>query len=276
MHPVIPFAALHIIPLWILVIQSTWVSSSFHSDLPWLFYIIATLAGAAFSMASDAFRAKPLTQNPPPDSTIGVLPVCSVCRIYQFPRTFHCTICGCCTERQVGHISLTGACVSQRSMLFVFSGVWASWLWHFFVICETVAAFFRTEAIVEYLCGRILLLVQIGPIVWAWIQLSIFSVQFAEIVVTNGMILESKRVFGFEVFVLQDRKRNPYDLGFSGNVAEFSQPVRGSIWPGLRPGEVTDAYCEDMLKYRGIDLRPTIVVPQRDLNEGQNLEAVVS
>jgi hypothetical protein len=262
MHPIIPFAALHVIPLWVLVIQSTWVSTSFCSDFPWLFYLVASLAGVAFSMASNAFRVRPLTTNQTDETYTGVLPICSVCHLHMFPRTFHCSICGCCSEHQIGHIISSGACISQRSSLFVFFGVWASWLYHAYVILETVASLFQWEPLLPYVCGRFLLVSQLVPIGWTFVQLSIFSVQFAQIALTNAIILESKRVLGFEVFLLQDRQRNPYDIGVMQNLPDFWQPVRGGAWPALRPGEVTDAYCEDILKYRGLDLKPTIVTEQ--------------
>jgi hypothetical protein len=261
MHRTIVFAILHILPLWILVVQSTWVSSSFQSDLPLLFYLVAATAGAACGMTSNAFRVRPVTTKPTADSTIGILPVCSVCRLYVFPRTFHCTICGCCLEDQIGHITLSGTCVSRRSSHLVFCGVWTSWLYDTYLLIETLAAFFRVEPLWPYVYGRTLLLLQLPLIAWVWIQLAIFSFQFVHIVFTNAIILKSNHVLGFETFLLQDRKRNPYNAGFWANFDDFTQPIRGFPWPALRPGEITDAYCEDILKYRGIDLRPTIREP---------------
>jgi hypothetical protein len=114
------------------------------------------------------------------------------------------------------------------------------------------------ETLLPYVCGRILLLVQLPPVVCALVQLQIFSVQFLQIVLTNAIILESRRVLGFERFLLHNKKRNPYDEGIIANIADFTQPAGESHFQGLRPGEITDAYCEAMLKNRGLNLRPTI------------------
>jgi hypothetical protein len=127
------------------------------------------------------------------------------------------------------------------------------------LILETVAAFLKPEPFLAYVCGRILLLVQLPAIVYAFVQLSIFVIQFTQIVFTNGIILESKRAGGMEVFVLEDAARNPDSQGCLHNVLDFTQPVRGVPWPALRPGAATDAYCEDVLKYRRLDLKPTIL-----------------
>jgi hypothetical protein len=85
------------------------------------------IAGMDFSMSSNAYRAKRLTDNPPVSATTtGVLLICSVCHLYMYPRTFHCPKCGICTDHQIGHIKSTGCCVSQRSWLFVVCGAYTS------------------------------------------------------------------------------------------------------------------------------------------------------
>jgi hypothetical protein len=55
-------------------------------------------------------------------------------------------------------------------------------------------------------------------------------------------------------------RRNCYDVGLVANAADIFDPVRHDFWPG----PVTDAFCEDMLLYRRVDLRPTIVIPALD------------
>jgi hypothetical protein len=129
------------------------------------------------------------------------------------------------------------------------------------VVAEVVLSLFSLDAIVPYVRGRFLLIVIAVPSVCFWVQFLILGVQLTQIVLTNSIILESYSVMGFEVFRIQERGRNPYDVGLTANAMQIADPVRQGIWPGLRPGPVTDAFCEDMLKYRGVDLRPTIVVP---------------
>lgn len=102
-----------VLPLIVLVVQSTYLADSFRSDLPWLFFIVASVSGLGFSMTSSAWLSRALTTNLIPDSTIKVLPFCPVCHIYQFPRTFHCAKCGICCDHQIGHLKLTGACLGQ-------------------------------------------------------------------------------------------------------------------------------------------------------------------
>jgi hypothetical protein len=40
----------HVLPIIVLVVQSTYLAGSFESDLPWLFYIVATVSGLGFSL----------------------------------------------------------------------------------------------------------------------------------------------------------------------------------------------------------------------------------
>jgi hypothetical protein len=87
------------------------------------------------------------------------------------------------------------------------------------------------------------------------------------------MFLETKSKFGFEYFVLQDRKRNPYFQGFLKSIAEANEVNKRSPNDPLTPGPVTDAYCEDMLKYRGLDLKPTICEPEPALKWKKDISA---
>jgi hypothetical protein len=137
-------------------------------------------------------------------------------------------------------------------------------LYFTYVLFEIFLSLLSFDGLLSYVCGRFLLLVIAAPYAWLWVQSLIVAVQLAQIVLTNGIILETSRVMGFEVFRIQERRRNPYDIGLVANVAEVLNPIRHGIWPGLRPGPVTDAFCEDMLQYRAVDLRPTIVVPAVD------------
>jgi hypothetical protein len=251
----------HILPIVIFVIQSTYIADSFRSDLPLLFYIVAAVAGLGFSLTSSAWVSRALTKNFTPDCTIKVLPFCSVCKIYQFPRTFHCPKCGFCSDHQIGHLESTDACLGQYQLSFVLAGVGLTMLYFTYVLVEIGLSLFSFESSLSYLYGRFLLLIIAVPYAWLWVQFSIVGIQLVQIVLTNSIILESYRVKGFEVFRIQKRSRNPYDVGIVANAMEIADPVRQGIWPGLRPGPVTDAFCEDMLRYRGVDLRPTIVVP---------------
>jgi hypothetical protein len=97
------------------------------------------------------------------------------------------------------------------------------------------------------------------PITCILAQAVVFGVQLLWISAVNGMIIESKWVAGLEYFVIQDHTGNAYDAGTCANLHSVIANEYQRGWPSLRPGPVTDKYCEDMLAWHGLDLRESIV-----------------
>jgi hypothetical protein len=259
--PRIVIQLIYAIPPVIFVIQSTYIAESFHSNLPWLFYLFIGVGFGSLSLLNRGFNNTRVTRNFTPDATIGILPYCQPCGIYIFPRAYHCPKCECCTQRHFGHVELTNTCLGHYSMTSVSLGLATSVAYFLYIFFDVIHALLTPDSILNYITGRILLPFLLIPSGYALIQSSIFLFQLFYLIATNGIILESKKWHLFEYFVCQDPKRNPYNRGLIENVRDLMKYGDSAAWPGLSPGLMTDAYCEDFMQYRGLDLKPTIKDP---------------
>jgi hypothetical protein len=175
-----------------------------------------------------------------------------------WPRTFHCNACGRCIPGQVGHVATTGCCVDFASLLAVVAGFGAEVLYCLGIIALSARALLRSLLfdIFTKRIGLVLITASAGHLM---LQSFIFFVQFAQAMFTSAIFLESKRWGWFEYFAIQQRKRNPYDKGLMDNMALLGAPPSSFSWPSLTRGPQTDQYFEDVIRFRGLDLRPTVL-----------------
>ena len=256
------FFAGHLLPIYILLIQNTNIRISFFSDFPWYSWLVISLGMLGFTMFSSSMKVIPVKGKPELDHTIGILPYCSKCEEFVYPRTWHCDKCGCCVPRHVVHMLATDSCIGLHELLFVTSGCTFTTIYFVFVLWEISSSLYlHSHTIIEEFAGHILLVLLLIPSLLMFIQMAIYTIGFIRVILSNGIVLESKWWWIFEVFTVQDSSRNPYNAGLFQNIGEFTEPARDLCYHGLTPGPVTDAYCEDWLKYRGIDLKPTIKDP---------------
>jgi hypothetical protein len=171
-----------------------------------------------------------------------------------WPRTFHCNACGCCVPGQVGHVSSTGCCVDFASLFAVVVGFGVE-----AVYCLGIIVLSARIPLFDMFTKRIVLTLIAWPSAVLMIQSVIFFVQFTRAMITNSIFLESKRWGWFEYFVVQQRTRNPYDKGIIDNMASIGAPPSSFSWPALSHAPQTDLYFEDVIRFRGIDLSPTIL-----------------
>jgi hypothetical protein len=258
------------LPLLIFIFQSTYVAKSFHSDVPLLFYLFVCVGLGSLSLVHRAFDKHRLSRWESTDSRDDKLPYCQTCSQQILARGFHCQRCGSCVQRQYGHVELTNTCLGHYSVMNVLMGLGTSIIYFLYILFDIICAIFRPDTLWSYLTSRILLICLLLPALYGLIQVSIFLTQYLYLVATNGIILESKKWLCFEYFVCQDPQRNPYDRGFLDNWGEVTGAGESAAWPCLTPGQVTDAYCEDFMKYRGVDLKPTIRDPAVE-NEAPNV-----
>lgn len=243
------------LPICVFLVQNTHIHNSYSSELPWLFYLFVSVGMLGLSLVSSAFVTKRVQVNPDPNPTIGILPFCSECNMFIYPRAYHCPKCNCCVQRHVVHSELTGACIGQVDILFVFSGCVISIFYFTGTVIEAVSSFHISLGAL----GHFLLPIVIFVAVLCCIQSMITTAALFRVITTNGIVLEVRRVWIFEVWEVQNPHRNPYCLTTSENVTEAAIPSHPMCWDGLCESELTSSYCEDWLKYRNIDLSPTIM-----------------
>jgi hypothetical protein len=245
----------HCCSLIILVFQCPDVSSSFSgATSPYLFYAVVIFAMGALTLVMFAFRPRRARGSPKVACRVNVLPYCQTCREFMWPRTFHCGVCGCCIPGQVGHVATTGCCVDFASLLAVAAGFGAEALY-----CLGIVVLSARSSLFDMFTKRIGLTLIAAPSAALMLQSIIFFVQFTQAMFTSAIFLESKRWGWFEYFVIQQRKRNPYDKGLIDNMALVGAPPSSFSWPSLPGGPETDQYFEDVSRFRGLDLRPTVL-----------------
>lgn len=243
------------LPICILMVQNTHIRESFSSESPWMFYLLVSIGMASLSLISTAFTTKKVTATPETNPTIGILPFCSECNLFIYPRTHHCQKCKCCVQRHVVHSELTGACIGQSSIFFVLSGCVMSVMYFSGLIVESIVSLFAQDTFF----GHFLLPIVIAISIICFVQVSIFASSLLRIVMTNGIVLEVQRWWIFEVWTLQNPKRNPYCACVGVNMVESFMPSHKISWNGLCESQITSDYCEDWMQYRNLDLLPTVM-----------------
>jgi hypothetical protein len=256
---IVPLMLAHVIPAMIFVMQDTSVSSSFHSQSCWLFYLFIITGMTGFCLMSHSFVKRAGVSTAAGEVPTGFFPICYKCNALMYPRTFHCPKCGCCFQHHFGHVDILDSCLCRQTYVLAISGLGLSILYYGFVIGESFRVLFQFDSFLNYLMGKFLLFVILPPVLYVFIQEVIFFFQLSYLILTNGIILETRHKFGFEYFVMQDPGRNPYNMGIIENIREFLLLGIVVFWPNITPGPVTDAYCEDMQRYRGVDLKPCMV-----------------
>ena len=256
------------VPFYAMLVQTTRFRDSFNTEAPFLAWALAICAMCSASMVSTVFRPRRATAPKKTHPTIGVLPYCSKCNAFIFPRTYHCDICGACIPRHIVHLKLTNSCMGKSEFMLVVSGLALSVPYFIALILETCHSilFRRSETIIGEVVEHGLLVIIFVPCVLALFQAVLYLIPFLQIAITNGIVLRTFMWGIFEVPIPEKPCRNPYCGSLYDNLSDFLDLVCHDGAPGLVSGPRTDAFCEDWLEYRGLDLKPTV----RNANEFWN------
>ena len=247
------FFLYHLLFLFSLISQDTYVSISFFGDDPLLYYISLSLIFTTIVCYSGVVAGPTfISANEENDSPF----YCNSCQMRVPVRAFHCDKCHHCILRQTYHSEWADACIGQDNYMNYVFFILSEFLTLFFLIAISIISFLQIkndQPLITLILNHILLLFLMPFWLYYFIQVIIVLLQNLYIITTSGNVLETRKFCGLTYLYIQPQSHNPFfSYSIDQNFSEIFSPVHKKLYVIKDPSKLS-LYNEDIQNYKGIE-----------------------
>lgn len=206
------FLLFHIFVYFTLIFQDGYISTSFRSEFPIVFYVYTLLVFLMLTFLVDTTNCLPCK------NILGLDAKCPKCEFPIGTRSIHCEKCDKCALRFYMHSDYLGTCIASTNILVCLQFLLMAIFIEAINLFLTVQPLFNKASALSWIVHHIFLLPAAALSLHALIQILIMTVQLLVMVIHNNNAMKTLHKGFFEYYELYPSNINPFDMNLLFNI----------------------------------------------------------